>query len=83
MLQLYRDFILLCMSQVVSLSKELLEALPSDFAAAATLVFGSIETALLASKELQNQVVAMDDPPDEALVGPVLVVAPTSDQVQA
>ncbi len=67
--------------QVVSLAREVLKGLHSDLAKATTLVFGSIEAALLASNQLQNQIVALEDPPDEALVGPLMIVAPSISQV--
>lgn len=66
--------------QVVSLADGLLKGLPPQMARS-TLVFGSIEAALLASSTLQNQVVALEDAPDEALTGPLLVISPSAEQV--
>lgn len=66
--------------QVVSLAEDLLKGLPPDLASAATLVFGSVEAALQASSRMQNAVVALDDPPDDALAGPLLVMGPSAQQ---
>ena len=49
--------------------------------ARSTLIFGSIEAALLASSRLQNQVVALEDAPDEPLAGPLLIISPSAEQV--
>lgn len=65
--------------QVVSLAEDLLKGLPQ--VARSTLVFGSIEAALLASSRLQNQVVALEDAPDEPLTGPLLITSPSVEQV--
>lgn len=67
--------------QVVSLVEDLLKGLTPEVASAATLVFGDVEAALLASTKVQNQVVALDDAPDEPLVGPLLIVGPSAGQV--
>ena len=66
--------------QVVSLAEDLLKGLPPQMARS-TLVFGSIEAALLASSRLQNQVVALEDAPDEPLAGPLLIISPSAEQV--
>lgn len=67
--------------QVVSLVEALLKGLASQVANSVTLVFGDVEAALLASTKIQNQVVALDDVPDEPLVGPLLLVGPSAGQV--
>ena len=66
--------------QVVSLAEDLLKRLPPDLASAATLVFGSVEAGLQASSSMQNAIVALEDPPDEPLVGPLLVMGPSAQQ---
>jgi hypothetical protein len=70
-------------AQVVSLASDLLRGLTLDFASGATLVFGSVEAALLASQKVQNAVVALEDLPDEPLVGPLVIVGPSTQQVRA
>ena len=67
--------------QVVSLAEDLLKGLAPELASSMTLVFGDVEAALLASTKVQNQVVALDDEPEESLVGPLLVVEPSAGQV--
>lgn len=67
--------------QVVSLAELVLKGLPPDIASLTTLVFGNIEAALLASTAVQNQVVALDDEPEEPLVGPLIFVGPSTAQV--
>ena len=59
-----------------------MKGLPPHVAKSA-LVFGSIEAALLASSRLQNQVVALEDAPDEPVTGPLMVISPSSEQVIA
>jgi hypothetical protein len=66
---------------VVSLARDVLKRLPGDLERTAILVFGNVEAALLASSELQNQVVALDDPPEEALAGPIMLIGPSVSQV--
>ena len=44
-------------------------------------MFGSVEAALLASENMQNAIVALDDVPDEPLVGPLVVIGPSTQQV--
>ena len=67
--------------QVVSLAEDLLKGLAPELASSVTLVFGDVEAALLASTKVQNQVVALDDEPEEPLVGPLLIVEPSAGQV--
>ena len=45
------------------------------------LCFGKVDAALEASKQLTNQVVALDDLPDEATSSALLIIAPTQQQV--
>lgn len=59
----------------------MLKGLPPDVSKSTTLVFGNVEAALLASRQMQNQVVALDDEPEEPLVGPLLIVEPSVAQV--
>ncbi len=59
----------------------MLKGLAPELAISVTLVFGDVEAALLASTKVQNQVVALDDAPDEPLVGPLLIVGPSAGQV--
>lgn len=66
---------------VVSLAEDLLNGLAPELASSVTLVFGDVEAALLASTKVQNQVVALDDVPDEPLVGPLLIVEPSAQQL--
>lgn len=69
------------MLQVVSLAEDLLRGLPPDVASSMILAFGNIEAALLASTKLQNQIIALDDVPEEPLAGPLLIVEPSVAQV--
>ncbi|CAL8470970.1 g10512 [Coccomyxa elongata] len=68
-------------TSVVSLAEDLLKGLAPELASSVTLVFGDVEAALLASTKVQNQVVALDDAPDEPLVGPLLIVGPSAGQL--
>lgn len=47
------------------------------------LCFGKVDAALEASKQLSNQVFALDDVPEEAPSGPVLVVGASHQQVSS
>ena len=47
------------------------------------LCFGKVDAALEASKQLSNQVFALDDVPEEALTAPVLVIGASQDQVDS
>lgn len=59
----------------------MLAGLPPEVARTLALCFGKVDAALEASKQLTNQVFALDDVPEEALTAPVLVIGASQDQV--
>ena len=67
--------------QDVKLAARMLAGLPADVARSLVLCFGKVDAALEASKQLSNQVFALDDVPEEALTAPVLVIGASQDQV--
>ena len=69
--------------QDVSLAAQILKGLQSDVARSLALCFGKVDAALEASKELKNQVLALDDLPEEAPSSALLIIAPSQQQVRS
>ena len=67
--------------QDVSLAAQILKGLQPDVSRSLVLCFGKVDAALEASKQLTNQVLALDDLPDEATSSALLIIAPTQQQV--
>ena len=65
------------------MAARVLAGLPADVSRSLVLCFGKVDAALEASKQLSNQVFALDDVPEEALTAPVLVIGATQDQVNS
>ena len=59
----------------------MLVGLPPEVSRTLVLCFGKVDAALEASKQLTNQVFALDDVPEEPLTAPVLVIGASQDQV--
>ena len=68
--------------QDVSLAAKILKGLQSDVARSLALCFGKVDAAREASKELKNQVLALDDLPEEAPSSALLIIAPSQQQVR-
>ena len=69
--------------QDVSLAAQLLKGLQPDVSRSLVLCFGKVDAALAASKELNNQVLALDDLPDEAPSAAHLIVGASQEQVRS
>ena len=67
--------------QDVSLAAQILKGLQADVSRSLVLCFGKVDAALEASKQLNNQVLALDDLPDEAPSSALLIIAPSQQQV--
>ena len=69
--------------QDVNLAAQILNGLQSDVSRSVVLCFGKVDAALEASKGLKNQVLALDDLPDEAPSSALLIIAPSQQQVRS
>ena len=67
--------------QDVSLAAQILKGLQPDVARSLALCFGKVDAALAASKDLSNQVLALDDLPDELPSAAPLIVGASQEQV--
>lgn len=67
--------------QDVKLAATFLAGLPPDVSRSLVVFFGKVDAALEASKQISNQVFALDDVPEEALTSPVLVIGASQEQV--
>ena len=69
--------------QDVKLAARVLAGLPPEVSRSLVLCFGKVDAALEASKQLSNQVFALNDVPEDALTAPILIIGASQDQVRS